>query len=391
MTEKNENVTRRGWIKTAGGLVAGLAIGGAAGYLAKPAEVVQTTQTVEKTVTETVTAAGTQAAAYPKLKIAAINAEPRDDLGWGQQGWDALLQAQKLYGADIHMTEGVVAPSDVIRVVEDYIQKGYSVILGNGSHTGEPLHTQGVPLKYPDTTFMWTCVQYSDPNAYSFVYREEETGFMQGAAAALVTKSGKVGVVLPAPAPCTYSFQNGFILGAKAAKPNVSVSKALVGSWVDPVKAKDMTMSMIQDGVDAIGHYGCGCQLGIYEAVEKNNVKVFGTFYDQSSLAPNTLVFSVHFNHWQGLNAVLQDVFAKKVDGKLLPANYAAGTYWNIPNPQVWNTMSDDFKTKIAYLESRLKGRTNTPGKPGLYLIVPRIEYPAEEKDLPSPPKDIFG
>lgn len=73
--QKKQDVTRRDWLKVAGDTIAGLAIGGAAGYLAKPAEVVQETKAVETTVTQTVTAAGTQPAQYPKLKIASVNAE----------------------------------------------------------------------------------------------------------------------------------------------------------------------------------------------------------------------------------------------------------------------------------------------------------------------------
>lgn len=403
MSEETKRISRRDWLKTSGALAAGLVVGGAAGYTLKTPETI--TNTVAST--ETVTAGAT--AALPKLKIAGINGESRDDLSWGQLGWDALLRAQQEFGAEIHLTESVFAPADVVRVAEDYANKGYDIIMGNGSHTAEPLHTQGVPPKYPNTAFMWTCSRYSDANAYSFVYKEEESGFMQGIASALITKSGKVGVLIPAPAPCTYSFQNGFMLGARAVNPKVNVEHVLVGNWADPIKAEDLTTAMIQDGVDSIGQYACDCQLGLFQAAEKNaakGVRIFGTFWDQSSLAPNTLVFSIHFNTYEGLRQVIQDVIARNIDGKLINANFAYGTYWTVPpgtsappmgstnivpNYQVWNTMSDDFKSKIAYLQSRLRGRVG-----GYQLLVPRIEQPLEMDELlktypPPTLKDIFG
>lgn len=53
--EGGEKKTRRDYLKFVGGLVAGLAIGGAAAWVSKPAEVVEKTVSVEKTVTKTVT------------------------------------------------------------------------------------------------------------------------------------------------------------------------------------------------------------------------------------------------------------------------------------------------------------------------------------------------
>ncbi len=52
MTEK-ENVDRRTWLKVTGGAVAGLVVGGALGYVAKPAEIRTVTSTVTQTVTGT--------------------------------------------------------------------------------------------------------------------------------------------------------------------------------------------------------------------------------------------------------------------------------------------------------------------------------------------------
>lgn len=54
-----QKVDRRGYLKTVGGAVAGLAIGGAAGYLLKPSEVVERTQTITQTETQTRTVTGT--------------------------------------------------------------------------------------------------------------------------------------------------------------------------------------------------------------------------------------------------------------------------------------------------------------------------------------------
>ena len=84
-------LTRRSYLQTVGGAVAGLVIGGAIGYLAKPAEMV--TQTVTKTETQTVTGAApvtTTAAPIGAVKPGAtiniLSSSPFDSVTrhWGE-------------------------------------------------------------------------------------------------------------------------------------------------------------------------------------------------------------------------------------------------------------------------------------------------------------------
>ena len=75
---------------------------------------------------------------------------------------------------------------------------------------------------------------------------------MMGVAAAIMSKSGKLGFVAAFPMGWTLTFVNAFHLGAQSVNPSISTVVAYTFNWGDRAKEADTTNALINQGVDVI-------------------------------------------------------------------------------------------------------------------------------------------
>ncbi len=289
---KKESISRRSWVKTAGGTIVGLAVGAAAGYFAKPTPEAEVEKVVEtKTVTQTVTAA----AEKPEVvKIAGMVDCTRDDMSWGQCHYQAMKAVEDKYpNVEISYSESVPW-ADIEKLYRDYAEEGYQIVGWWGFQGAEPC--VAASPDYPDTQFYFTCVTNHTPNAVSFVYLEEETGYMAGLLAGLLTETNIVGVFIGTDSPCGNAYANAYELAAKTVNPKVKVLKAYAGHWVDPAKGKETALALFDAGADHLGKYAAVSDLGGFDACKERNVYTTGIYLDQSPLAPDLTLANFLFD-----------------------------------------------------------------------------------------------
>jgi len=288
-----KSVSRREWVKTAGGTVAGLAVGAAIGYIAAPgARVERVTET--KTVTQTVTAKPATTPAPEVIKIAGMTDGTKQDLSWGQCHYGAMKAVEDKYpNVKISYSESVPW-ADIEKLYRDFAEEGYQIVGWWGFQGAEPC-IAAAPA-YPNTQFYFTCVTKHAPNAVSFVYLEEETGFMAGLLAGLLTKTNTVGVFIGTDSPCGNAYANAYELAAKMMNPKVKVLKAYAGTWVDPAKGKETALALFDAGADQLGKYSAMTDVGAFDACKERSVYTTGIYLDQSSLAPDLTLANFLFD-----------------------------------------------------------------------------------------------
>jgi basic membrane protein A len=158
-----------------------------------------------------------------------------------------------------------------------------------------------VAAAYPNVQFLQvdSCpFDKMKPNIHCSVFREYEASFLNGAEAALTTKTGKVGAISALDIPFLHRFTDGFIEGAKHVKPDVKISPTL---WVggndpfsDPARGLERGAAMVADGADRILAAGEGSNVGIFKAVqEANGVNAFGVDVNQCPQAPGAIMDNV--------------------------------------------------------------------------------------------------
>jgi len=264
------------------------------------------------------------------LKVAILLPGPYNDHGWNEVGYSGLMAIKEHVGAQVAYTENV-QQSDEAADFRGYAAQGYTLVFGHGFQFADA--AKQVAPEFPHTWFVVTStVAGQAPNVASMSVDNYQQGYLAGAAAALLSKTGIVGTVGGQPIPPITNALKGFEAGAKHVNPAVQVLSGFTESFSDVAKAKEFALAMIDKGADVVMGDANQAGIGVVGAARDRHVLAIGMNSDQHSLAPETIPISVIQNYAAGFVAV-----AKKVlDGSLQPGPLNAGLNEGAVYPSPW-------------------------------------------------------
>ena len=293
-------------------------------------------------------------AAYAKtLKVALILPGPITDGTFSTAAYQGLKQAEKKYDIKISIQENTpFAKSEA--VLRSFAQDGYDIIIGHGFQFAEP--AKKIHKQFPKTWFIVNTAKVSGaPNLASFDNRWGDAGYVAGAVAALVSKTGVIGHIGGIPVPVIKEYNEGFARGAKRMRPNIKVLSAYVGSFSDVVKAKEITKSLIERGADVVTATGNESVMGTIQAAQEAKVMAIGTAFDSWKAAPNTIVTTALVNMHVNIDMAIGKIINKTIK----PQNYLLGFNENglglAPYHNFASKISAADKAKIKQLISDIK------------------------------------
>ena len=159
------------------------------------------------------------------------------------------------------------------------------------------------------------------PNLASFDNRWGDGGYVAGAIAGIMTKSGTIGAVGGIPVPVIQEYNEGFERGAKRTRPDAKALSAYVGSFSDVAKGKEITLALIEKGADVVTATGNESVIGTLEAAKEKGVLMIGTAFDSASFAPDTVVTTALVNFDVNIDLAI----GKILDGTIKPESYVLG------------------------------------------------------------------
>jgi len=243
------------------------------------------------------------ASAQDKLRVAAVFETPIEE-PWVNQIHVALQQAERKLGIEYVWSESVTA-GDFARVLRDYAEQGYQLIMGDSFGTEKI--TRRVARDYPQVAFTFgSGIGPAEPNFAVFDNWIHEPAFLAGMIAGKLTKSNVVGTVAAMPIPEVNRLSNAFCNGAKEVNEAVKCKFSFIGSFFDPPKAKEAAIAQIEAGADVL----YAERFGVIEAAAERGVLAIGNMSDQSKLAPDTVVTSVVWDMWPTVKQVISQVKA---------------------------------------------------------------------------------
>jgi basic membrane protein A len=185
------------------------------------------------------------------------------------------------------------------RAVTDYepnlaalAQQGDRLIFAIGFLMHDALND--VAPRFPRTHFAIIDSVVDQPNVTSVTFREEESSFLAGVLAALVSKTGTLGFLGGIPSPLIEKFQAGFTAGVRAVRPHDRVLVKYTGSFDDVAAGREYAALLFDQGADIVYAAAGKCGLGAIDEVKQRprGDYIIGVDSDQDGLAPGRVLTS---------------------------------------------------------------------------------------------------
>jgi basic membrane protein A len=216
-----------------------------------------------------------------------------DDKSFNQSAWAAVQQAQTDLGAIVNYVETKDA-KDYGANMQLFIDKKYDIVVTVGFALGTA--TVEAAKANPNVKFIgvdqgqWT---ETVPNVIGLIFHEDQSGFLAGALAAQMTKSGTVAAVLGTDlVPPVVAFKEGYEAGAKYINPSINIISTyhpggLDVAFTDPEWGATTAAQAIQNGADVV--FGAGGKTGngaLIEVASHAGLFCIGVDSDQWETVP---------------------------------------------------------------------------------------------------------
>ncbi|MCL7382776.1 MAG: BMP family ABC transporter substrate-binding protein [Thaumarchaeota archaeon] len=273
-----KKISRREALSTAGkvavGVVAAGVVAGAAGYYAgssaapaattitqtKTVTAAAATVTAPTTITQTVTKTETKVAEIArKVVMGMVLGGYIEGSTWDGRQIRAVERLKKLYPwFDYVYDEGVVLKGkDPISSAKDFITVNKAnIIFGSWEPAAIPAFHR-VAGDYPDVYFLGIVGSdiSSQRNFMRVFVRQYQAMYLEGLIAGGITRTNKIGIAVGPACVQNWRRMAAFYLGIKDANPNATLYVKYVGEWYDPPKEREVSLALVDLGVDVLTHY----------------------------------------------------------------------------------------------------------------------------------------
>lgn len=176
------------------------------------------------------------------------------------------------------------------------VSKGATLVLGVGFAQADAI--DAVAADNPNVQFAIIDVSWLNrPNLRQYAFKEHEGSYLVGVAAALTSKTGKIGFVGGMDVPLIRKFACGYVQGAKETRQGVEVFQAMTGTtpnaWNDPTKGGELAQSQFDRGADVVYHAAGATGLGVIRAAADARKLAIGVDSNQNGVAPGTVLTSM--------------------------------------------------------------------------------------------------
>ena len=180
------------------------------------------------------------------------------------------------------------------QIMRQLAQRGSSIIAAIGFNQASAV--EKVAAEFPNVKFVLVDSVVDLPNVLSITFKEQESSFLCGMAAALASKTGKVGFVGGMDIPLIRKFALGYQAGAKYVNPQIEVFENMAGTtpaaWTDPTRGEELAKSQFGRGADVIFHAAGGTGLGVMQAAKDAGLLSIGCDSNQDYLHPGSVLTS---------------------------------------------------------------------------------------------------
>lgn len=269
---------------------------------------------------------GESASVGPTVGMAAIG--PVNDQAFNQSHFEGAQAGVEATGGEL--TEPIENLEDPQARIDAFrnLAPNNDLVIGSSATFDQAAET--IAEQFPDTFFIVSAGATQDAfdNVLSIVPDEGVPAYINGVAAAMLTETGKVGVLGGAEIPPTTQSIAGFKAGVASVDPSIEVAETIVGNFNDVAKAKSAAEAMISDDVDNIFAFLDAGIAGVYQAGGEadGDVLVSGIIIPQCE----------EYENYYGVSTLENDVLIKKAIEEFDAGELESGAvFYGVEDPEI--------------------------------------------------------
>ena len=202
-------------------------------------------------------------------------------------------------------------------------RRGAQIVVGVGFAQASAI--EKVAREFPATKFVIIDGVVDLPNVQSIVFKEHEGSFLVGMAAAMASRTGKIGFVGGMDIPLIRKFALGYEEGARHVNPKIEVFQNMTGTtpaaWNDPARGGELARSQFDRGADVVYAAAGATGLGVLQAAKDKGKFAIGVDSNQNHLYPGTVLTSMV----KRVDLAVYDALTSARDGTWKPGRRARG------------------------------------------------------------------
>ncbi len=234
------------------------------------------------------------------------------DRSFNQSASEGVERFKKATGAAVREFE-IQNASQREQVMRQFARRGATIIVAVGFTQASAVET--VAKEFPDVKFAVIDGTVDLPNVESINFREHESSFLCGMAAALATKTGKVGFVGGMDIPLIRRFATGYRAGVAYVDPKIEVFENMTGTtpaaWTNPSAGSELAKSQFGRGADVVFHAAGATGVGVMQAASDAGLLSIGCDSNQDYLHPGGVLTSA----LKRVDVAVEKAFTEARDG----------------------------------------------------------------------------
>ncbi len=282
-------------------------------------------------------------------RIALIIENTIDDKGWCQSMYEGLVGAQeKLPGAFTFEYSEKMTTVDSESIARQYIADGFDLIIAHGSQYKNMV--ADLAAEFPDVSFAFgTSSEIIADNVFTYMPESEETGYLSGIIAGLLTKTGNIGLVGPVDSGDAARYNRGFILGVESVNPDAKVNVAYTGSFSDYVKSAELATTQINAGADVLTGSSQQAIGALRACAEYDDVLWVGQDLAQLDTPEGQAkcVSAGGYNYTAVVVGLVEALDAGQTGGVCIPMNFNNDGFVFDYNPALSDLVTDEIRAKV--------------------------------------------
>ncbi|WP_245699956.1 BMP family lipoprotein [Geodermatophilus siccatus] len=213
----------------------------------------------------------------------------RGDQSFNDSAYGGAAAAVDALGGELQELSPNEDASNRVELLTQLAEQGFNPVIAVGFAYDDVIGE--VAPQFPDTTFAQVDGSNTDgakgDNVTGLVFAEEEGSFLAGVAAALKSESGHIGFVGGVQSPLIEKFEAGYVAGAQAVNPQITIDRQYispagdVSGFGDPARGQIVAQGMYDAGADIVYHAAGGSGIGVFQAAAASGNRAIGVDSDQ--------------------------------------------------------------------------------------------------------------